>query len=167
MKKTLPILALVLLFCGCTRQAAKRAAQGPFDVVKDFVQLSAAAKDASDKQKLADLCTGEMKSAFERMTDEAFRISYLGSNLKIQALKALPDLSADANAPVAPGKAPAEGDSATVRYQVTVENKQGTDPTQEINQREVVLKRLKEGWFIESVRLQGSDQIVFNRGMIF
>jgi hypothetical protein len=56
---------------------------------------------------------------------------------------------------------------AKVRYQVVIENLQGTETTLETNEREAELKKGSNGWAIESIRLKGSDKIAFTRGMIF
>ena len=139
MKKFVFVVGLVLVLGACNRKAAERASRTPEQIVKQFVTLSAAAKEAGDKQKLEDLCAGKLHEAFDRMTDEAFRISYLGNNLRIS------DLS------VVDSSVNKDRDTATVHYKVTVENKQGTDPTHEINEREVTLVHEKAGWYIDTI----------------
>jgi len=121
--------------------------------VRTFINLSASAKDSADKEKIKELCGGKLQNAFERMTDEAFRILYLGNNIKIVDLKIV-----DSNV---------ENESAKVHYQVTVENNQGTDPTREQNDREVTLIKGASGWVIDTIQMKGTDQIAFTRGMIF
>lgn len=147
------LTALVFLI-QCTKTTSPKAAtRSPEDVVKAFVQQSAAIKDASEKKGLVDSCTGEMKQAFSGMTEEQFRIFYLNGNIKIEDLKILATHQ--------------EGETATVRYQVKVENKQGTDITNELNEREAALRFVDGEWLIESVRPRGIDKLAFTRGMIF
>ena len=151
---------LAAFFMACTpKQAAQNSANQqtaqvlPNEVVKTFVELSASAKSIEDKRKLQDQCAGELRRAFERMSDEEFRLSYLATQVKIQGLKIL--------------ESNIQNDSARVRYELSVENHQGTDVTHEVNEREVELIRSQGSWFIEFIRLKGSDKLAFTRGMIF
>ncbi|MFM8315704.1 MAG: hypothetical protein ACKOA8_15595, partial [Deltaproteobacteria bacterium] len=91
--------------------------------------------------------------AFESMNDEQFRMYYLNGNISIQELKVL-SVNRDKN-------------KAVVHYQVAVENRQGTDVTKEMNEREVDLIESPSGWLIESIRPKGTDKLVFSKGMIF
>lgn len=125
----------------------------PEEVVKRFVELSANAKADLDRAKLQELCSGEMRRAFERMTPEAFKISYLNSNVKIQEVKFL--------------ESKKEENTAVVLYEVSLHNAQGTDVTQESNRRKVELTKAQGAWLIDSIRPEGSDKIAFTRGMIF
>lgn len=125
----------------------------PEDVVKVFLELSAQAKEDADRKRLLDLCSGEMRKAFERMTSEAFRLTYLNNNVKVKSIKIL--------------ETKLDNNLSRVRYQITVENNQGTDPTTEINEREVDLVKTEGDWRIDTIRPKGSDQIAFTRGMIF
>lgn len=155
MRKILAItvsLGLALAFTACTRRANQTAA-GPEDVVREFVTLSAAAKNVSDRKTLGDLCTGEMKGAFDKMSDEVFKISYLNSSLKMHELKVIGTTT--------------EGDTARVHYRIFLDNPHGTDPTTEANEREVELVKKDGRWLIETIRGKGTDQIAFTRGMIF
>lgn len=154
-KKILATVAVIsFVWGGCTKKASiPEASRSAEDVVKEFVTLSASAKNAVDKKTLEGLCTGEMAKAFEQMTDEQFRIFYLNGNLGIQSIQVL--------------ESKVDGEAAIVRYQVTVENRQGTDVTKEVNDREVALKLSSGNWLIDSVRARGADKLVFTRGMIF
>jgi hypothetical protein len=153
MRKILAASLLALLVSvSCTR-TDKFAAMAPDDIVREFVTLSAAARKPADKKALGDLCAGEMRNAFDTMTDEVFRISYLNTSLKIRNLRIL--------------QTNTQGDSARVQYQVIVDNPQGTDPTRETNEREVDLTRQNGRWYIQSIRGRGTDQIAFTRGMLF
>lgn len=153
-------IVLTVFFWACT---PKQAAQTPVsqatpqvlpnEVVKTFIELSASAKNIEDKRKLQDQCAGELRRAFERMSDEEFRLSYLSTQVKIEGLKILDSTI--------------QNDSARVRYEVALENHQGTDVTHEVNEREVELSRSQGSWFIEFIRLKGSDKLAFTRGMIF
>jgi len=147
------IFSLCLATTACIRHHNRLVGGPPEEVVREFVMLSANSKGLSDKQALQELCAGSMKNAFEKMTDEVFRISYLNAGLKVRDLKIL--------------ETETRGDNARVHYKVVVENPHGTDPTQETNEREVDLLHEQGQWLIETVRGQGSDQIVFTRGMIF
>jgi hypothetical protein len=121
--------------------------------VKAFVELSGGAKDVSDRKKLIEMCAGEMRRAFDRMSEEEFKMAYLNEGIKIVDLKIV-------DSQVTEG-------SALVRYQVTIENALGTDKTRETNEREVELTSSRGQWYLQSIRLKGSDKIVFTRGMIF
>src|SRR4051794_32499003 len=105
---TFGALFLVFALTSCTKSCSRTgdvdAMRTPDEVVKQFVQLSAAAKDGADKQKLEQLCSGEMRRAFERMTEEVFRIAYLTNNVKISALTILESRT--------------ENDKAKIAYQV-------------------------------------------------
>lgn len=156
--KNLILSAFVILFfsfLGCTKKEVKEVVVtvSPEDVVKNFVQVSGQAKEVLDKNKLVELCTGEMKVAFESMNEDQFRMYYLNGNISIQELKVL-SVNRDKN-------------KAVVHYQVAVENRQGTDITKEINEREVDLIESPSGWLIESIRPKGTDKLVFSKGMIF
>lgn len=147
-------LGLALVFASCNRNSADRmATAGPEDVVREFVSISSAAKGVGDRKTLGALCSGEMKNAFDKMTDEVFRISYLNTNLKVHDLKMLETVT--------------QGDTARVHYQIFLDNPHGTDPTSETNEREVELVKRDGHWLIDTIRGKGSDQIAFTRGMIF
>ncbi len=123
------------------------------EVVKSFVQLSASAKTSQDKKQLIDSSGGNLRRAFERMSEDEFKLTYLSGQLKVEKVDIL-DTSI-------------QNDVAKVRYQVVIENLQGTETTLETNEREAELKKGANGWAIESIRLKGSDKIAFTRGMIF
>lgn len=149
-------LITTLILTSCIRkadQAPQAASESPDAVVKKFVEISATVKEDGDKEKLMQLCQGEMRRAFERMTPEAFRVAYMSNAVKIKEIKIL-------NSSVTAA-------AAKVSYQVTLDNPHGTDPTQEINSREVELVQSNGTWLIDNIKPQGSDQIAFTRGMIF
>lgn len=146
----------VFFLVGCTPSAENKklpSFQLPEDIVKEFVMLSANADELSDKNQLAQMCEGEMKKAFEDMNVEQFKLYYLNDNLSVQEFKVLSSSK--------------ERGQARVVYQVTIENKQGTDVTKEANQREVDLIETPQGWLIQSIRASGTDKISFMKGMIF
>jgi len=150
------ICAFILIpFCGCVKKEVSTASppKSPEEVIRSFVRLSGEAKEVSDKAKLGELCSGEMKSALAEINDEQFRLFYLTGNVNIQELKILSTISNDSQ--------------ATIIYQVVVENRQGTDVTKETNEREAVLKQGATGWLIESIRPKGTDKIIFSKGMVF
>lgn len=147
------VLLVVIASGACTRLFQKQADRKPGDVVKQFLDLSASATGPDDKKKLQDLCSGEMRRAFERMTDEAFRLSYLAQDVRIKEFKVLSESL--------------ENGVARLHYQVMIENLAGTDPTTETSEREVELTESRGAWYLESIRPMGSDQIAFTRGMIF
>jgi len=157
MKPRLLIAAsLALFFTACTKNSSvsiPQAGKSPQDVVRMFVEGSASAKTAEDRRRLQTLCDGDMRRTFERMNEEAFRLIYLDSKVTILDLKFM-DTKED-------------GNTAKVTYQLTVDNRQGTDPTREVNTREVFLTRANNAWFVENIRMQGSDQVAFTRGMLF
>lgn len=145
-----------LILTSCIKKssdATHAALEAPDAVVKKFVEISAAVKEDGDKNKLMQLCQGEMRRAFERMTPEAFRVAYMSNSVKIKEIKILNSSTTDL--------------SAKVSYQVTLDNPHGTDPTQEINSREVELVQSGGTWLIDNIKPHGSDQIAFTRGMIF
>ncbi|MCB0403301.1 MAG: hypothetical protein KDD51_00850 [Bdellovibrionales bacterium] len=154
MKTKIVVLTLVLfLGSSCNRFSVTHKGKAPDEVVKSFVELSATSKDLSDRRRLADFCAGELRRAFERMTDEAFKLSYTTSQLNIKEFSVVSSAIVERQ--------------ATVRYRVVVENGTGTDPTLEINEREVELTENRGAWFLENIRPYGSDQIAFTHGMIF
>ena len=134
----LSVIVVLFSFMACTFKSGEQAKpRTPEETVKAFVELSASAKERADKKRLADLCQGELRRTFERMTDEGFQMLYLDSKLRIVELKMI--------------ESSAQGDSAKVHYSVSVENKQGTDPTNEVNEREVDLVHSQGNWYIESI----------------
>jgi len=154
------VLSCLILFAGCIKKEGANPAgtsavekKTPEQVVKEFIDLSAGAKELGDREKLKELCVGELRRALERMTDEAFRIGYLNNNVKIKSVRVI--------------ESSFENDAAKIRYQVFVDNPQGTDPTTELTEREVGLTKSQGNWFIESIRPVGSDKIAFTRGMMF
>lgn len=156
MKKNLLIAILSIVFsASCTKKSETPIAEvpSPESAVRKFVELSVQAKELSDKDRLGDLCAGEMKLALEQMSMEQFRMFYLNGNISIQDFKVL--------------STSRENSKAQIVYQVSVENRQGTDVTKEVNQREVELTETPSGWLIEAVRPKGVDKLVFTRGMIF
>ena len=159
MKKIfLPLFVISLaLSLSCTRKQAAlfspSSSRSPEDTVKQFLDISAQAKSKDDRKRLQELCQGDLRRAFERMNDEAFQLIYLDSRVTILEMKIL--------------ESKTESDAATIGYQVTVDNQQGTDRTKEINQREVELKRTNGTWLISSIRVKGTDQIAFTKGMFF
>lgn len=132
---------------------SRSADKAPNEVVKEFLKLSAEASDLKDKGVIAQMCHGELKRIFERMSDEMFTMSYLSKQVALQEVRIL-DSTVDKEV-------------ARIRYEVKVDNKQGTDPTIENTTREVELTRVEGQWRIDSIRPQGSDQIAFSRGMVF
>ncbi len=151
MKRILLIFALgvVIFFNACT----KKETPSPEDAVKAFVTLSSSVKDPQDQKKLAEFCTGEMETAFTKMSADTFRTTYLEKKLALKDFKV-----------VASNKGT---ESAEVRYLVNVENNTNNTSATESNVREVLLI-LKDGaWKIAAIRMFGSDQLVFNQGMNF
>jgi hypothetical protein len=156
MKKLTSVLLILVVIPACIKKSTTvgvNTDKSPEEVVRSFLDLSAGAKEEADKKKLEEFCTGELRRTFERMTEESFRLSYLNSELKLNDVKVI--------------ESSTERDLAKVRYQVSVNNRQGTDPTHEMNEREVALVRSQGAWYIESIHLKGSDKIAFTRGMIF
>lgn len=147
------LLALLLFVSvSCTR-SQNRGPLKPVEMVNLFVQMSAEAKDPSDKKKLAAMCQGRMLKAFESLSDDRFMVSYVNQPIKIKSFQML--------------GAAEDGNLARVHYQVQIENPNGQDLTQEISEREVELLRVNGQWYLEAIRPKGSDQIAFTRGMIF
>lgn len=162
-------LLVPVLFVSCTRKdvpaaavtasvhptATPTASETPDEVVKKFVSLSASAQEDGDRKKLESLCAGPMRSAFERMTPEAFRMAYINTNLKIKSIEIVDSKK--------------ETNSARIHYRVTVDNTQGGNPAEEINEREVELtwSDLEKRWVIGSLTPKGSDKLAFKKGMIF
>ena len=144
---------VVLSLVACTKSGVTHKGKSPEQIVRDFVTLSAQAKKPADKKKLEEFCSGEMRRVFERMTDESFRLSYLSNEIEIRELKILSEATADT--------------TSKISYRVSIHNKGGTDPTTEVNEREVELIQTRGAWFLENIRPQGVDKIAFTRGMIF
>lgn len=153
--KTL-IFTFLIFFFGCTKQSSVQTAaviDNPSEVVRSFVELSAASKTGEDKRKLLSVCGGELKRAFERMSEEEFKLIYLSGQIKVEKIEFI--------------KTEVQNETALVHYRVVVENKQGTETTQETNEREVLLTKTTGGWTIDAIRLKGSDKLAFTRGMMF
>lgn len=150
-------LVTVFLLTSCTRSCSRNAGvdspRTPEEAVRRFVDWSAKAKEPGERERLAQLCSGELRRAFERMTEESFRVAYLSNSVTVDEFKILSSEAKDG--------------TAKVHYRVTLKNTQGSDATNEINEREVELLSSSGAWFIDSIRLVGSDQIAFTRGMIF
>lgn len=145
----------LLLFSACNRwtENIPFLSKSPDAVVKIFLETSAGAKSSKDKQKISDFCAGAMKAAIDDMSDEAFKLTYLDAKITVREIKIL--------------EASENGDEAKVKYEVTLENAGGTEPTEEINQREVELTKAGGKWYVESIFLTGTDKVAFTRGMIF
>jgi hypothetical protein len=125
----------------------------PEGLVESFIRLSAQVKGADDRKKLAEMCRGRLRNAFDAISEEAFLLNYANPPITIKSLKVIPT---------------AEDDNlARVVYQVEIENTGGTDVTTETNEREVELLRVDGKWYLEAIRPKGSDQIAFTRGMMF
>lgn len=154
-KNILSVMSFLIALNGCVKKEPSPVpnAKSPEEVVRTFVRLSGEAKEVTDKSKLSDLCTGDMKNALIEINDEQFRLFYLSGNVNIQELKILSTNISQAK--------------ATIVYQVLVENRQGTDITKELNEREAVLGEGPNGWLIESIRPRGTDKLIFSRGMVF
>lgn len=151
----LACLSTALLVSGCTRSRTSPAASagGPEEVVKTFVEISGSAKDPADKRRLEELTSGELRRALAAMSEESFRMNYLGQGIKIRELKLV--------------EVATEKERARVHYQIAIDNPAGTDTTAEVNEREVELKQSQGVWYIETIRTKGSDKLAFVRGMIF
>jgi len=146
----------LILFVGCTKKTDQKTelpSPLPEEVVKKFILLSGQAQEISDKDKLTDLCSGEMKKAFQDMSPDQFRLYYLNDNLTVQDFKVLSSSKTQ--------------NQAKIFYQVMIENRQGTDVTKEVNEREVDLVETPQGWLIESIRPSGTDRLIFTKGMVF
>ncbi len=146
---------ITLGLIGCTKIPflTRSADKNPEEMVRAFLTLSASASDAKDKKSIQEMCHGEMKRIFERMSDEMFTMSYLSKQVDLKGVEIV--------------QSSQDKEVARIRYRVNVENKQGTDTTHETNEREVELSRVDGQWRIDSIRPVGSDQIAFSRGMIF
>src|SRR4051812_36196658 len=95
----LTLLTFFLFHTACTKKSGETQptnspvsapnAKSAEEVVKIFIELSSGAKEDADRKRLLDLCTGEMRQAFEKMTAEAFRLTYLNNNVKVKSVKIL------------------------------------------------------------------------------
>jgi hypothetical protein len=155
---SLLLVVVLLMSSACVKKDAatpgvSAANIAPELTVKKFVEISAGVKSDGDRQKLLELCQGELRRAFERMTPEAFKVAYLSNAIKVKEVKIL--------------DSKIENNVARISYEVSLENSQGTDTTLETNTREVELVMAGNTWLIETIRAKGSDSIAFTRGMIF
>ena len=125
----------------------------PEQSVEKFVRFSASAESIQDRMKLRDLCQGKLRQAFDKMSDTNFQMTYLTGGVVIESFKVV--------------SSKVEAGDALVHYQVSVQNKQGAEPTQEVNEREVSLVQVNGVWFLDSIRPAGKDQVAFVNGMIF
>ncbi len=151
--KLKPLVAgAFLFFAACTETIPPSEHATPTEAVKKFVELSASAKELKDRKALQAMTIGELKRAFDRMSDEDFKAHYLGEKITLQDLqiKVVDETK----------------EKAKVRYTVTVVNQQGSDKTNEVNEREVILGASRGFWFIESLTPVGSDKIAFTKGLI-
>lgn len=146
------IALTLLVLVSCTRSQTSETAN-PAQMVELFVRMSSDVKSPTDKQRLAQLCQGRLKKAFDAISDEVFLVSYVNQPIKIKNLQVI--------------STAVDGNLARVHYQVQVENPHGQDPTEETNEREVEMLRVDGQWYLEAIRPKGSDQIAFTRGMIF
>jgi len=155
--KLVALICFVLLPVGCTKKIPEKVQSAtaplPEEVVRKFVFLSGQAQELLDKEKLSEMCSGAMKQALAEMNPEQFRLYYLNDNLSVQDFKILSTSKT--------------GVQAKVVYQITIENRQGTDITKEVNQREVDLMETPQGWLIESIRPSGTDKLIFTKGLVF
>jgi len=148
-------LLCLFFFSSCTKwhELFTPVGRGPDEILKSFLHLSAGVKGAEDKKKLEGMCSGELRRAFERMSDEMFKLSYQNSQIEIKDLKFTEN--------------EVKGDGARLVYRVSIDNRQGTELTHETAEREVEMIRIQGTWFLDSIRARGSDQIAFTRGIIF
>lgn len=153
MKAILPILFIFVVSCTKIPFLSRNAEKTPEEVLRKFLKVSAEASDSKDKTTIQEMCHGEMKRIFERMSDEMFTMSYLSKQLELKGVEIV--------------QSTVEKEVARLRYKIEVENRQGTDTTHETNEREVELTRVDGQWRIDSIRPVGSDQIAFSRGMVF
>lgn len=151
MKRILLLIALgvVVFFNACT----KKESLSPEEAVKAFVTMSSSAKTPEDQKKLTEACTGDMETAFAKMSAEAFKKTYLEKKLTLNDFKVVATVTGP--------------ETAEIRYMVQVENNTNNKHAHETNVREVLLL-LKEGvWKIAAIKIFGTDQLVFNQGMAF
>jgi hypothetical protein len=154
----LTALVCVVTALSCTKkQSGSGTAEiqklNPEQTVERFIELSASAKDAQDKLRLRDMCQGKLRQAFEKMSDENFRMNYLAGGISMEGFKIVSQK--------------VEKGDAIVRYNVTIHNKNGPDVTQESNEREVALVQIDGIWYLDSIRPAGKDQVAFVNGIIF
>jgi hypothetical protein len=140
-----------LFFSACTKKAVK--ATTPTDAVESFIKLSSSSESKEDKKKLMSLCRGPLLKAFEKMSEDVFQISYLSGNINVKQIQII-DSKTDESI-------------ATVVYRVLVDNQQGSEATEESNEREVDLVKNEGNWYLYSIRPKGSDKIAFTKGMLF
>ncbi|GEM_PF-1189753 len=152
--------AVVLQMAACTKNSSTTSTETavqipltPEAAVEKFIRLSGTANSAEDKMRLRDLCQGKLRQAFDKMSGESFQMSYLSGGITVDDFKVLSQKI--------------EGPDALVHYQVRIQNKQGTDHTNELNEREVSLVQVNGVWYLDSIRPKGKDQIAFVNGMIF
>jgi hypothetical protein len=156
MKKLLPFLLLFGIACTKAQLSQNNSSsmeQKPEEAVKSFVELSATAKLPEDKKKLLAFTGGSFRSAFERLSEEEFKLTYLSGQIKIEKLEIVESSS--------------DKDKARVHYRVSIENEQGTEVTHETSEREVELQKENGSWTIQVIHLMGSDKLAFTRGMMF
>ncbi len=147
------LLPLLLVFTSACTGSRPSVSLSPEQVVENFVRQSAQVKSTEERKKLAVLCQGRMRQAIDKLSDDGFLVSYVNQPIRIADWKVI-DTAID-------------GNLARVHYQITVENPNGQDRTQEVSEREVEMLRVGDQWYLEAIRPKGSDQIAFTRGMIF
>ena len=150
------LLCALLFLCACTKKQAAVAPPvdaGPEQAVRQFVEMSAGVKSVEDRQKLAALCQGRMKRAFDGLSEDAFMITYVNQPMKIKAIHIL--------------SSQVDGNLGRIHYKVEVDNPGGQDATLEVSEREVEMLKVDGQWYLEAIRPKGSDQVAFTRGMFF
>lgn len=152
MKKLFWILPFILVSCTHSCSKEENRVMQVQDTVRKFVVLSASSKGLEDRKSLQELAIGELKRAFEVMSEEDFKAHYLGEKITLKNLEI--------------GEPEFDGDRARVKYVITIINKLGKAPTEERNEREAVLSSSRGDWFVDTIRPVGVDTLAFTNGMI-
>ncbi|MCO5142447.1 MAG: hypothetical protein M9962_05085 [Oligoflexia bacterium] len=75
----------LIIAIGCTKTPK---AESPEGALQKYVQIAFGAKSFADKQKLAELSTGEALEYLNTMNEEDFKMQFLDSNLRLVSVKA-------------------------------------------------------------------------------
>lgn len=79
------VFTFCALFSSCTKTPK---AESPEGALQRYVQVAFNAKSYADKQKLAELSTGEALEYLNHMNESDFKMQFLDSNLRLVSVKA-------------------------------------------------------------------------------
>lgn len=134
--KFAPALIIALLLSGCDKGPKPDTPEG---ALQKYVEAAFSAKSVSDKQKLADLSTGEALAYLEKMNDDDFRRQFLESSLSLVSIK-MKDKHTEGS-----------GDVSLV-YEIEFRSKKDNKTTVMANKKIAYLMQADGNWKIKSTK---------------